>query len=90
MGTIKLIFFSTIEKSFVKFIYLQLIDAKDVIEHKESYPKLMRCMKRKTLRALDRTLNMDIIPIAEGVNLVKFELVNTTGYNIVMTGNDSR
>ncbi|XP_022119890.2 uncharacterized protein LOC110996496 [Pieris rapae] len=65
----------------------KVIDIKDVTERKEYYPKFVRCMKLKTLRAIDRTLNMDIIPIAEGVNLVRFELVDRAGH--VLTGNES-
>ncbi|KAI8424422.1 hypothetical protein MSG28_002921 [Choristoneura fumiferana] len=57
----------------------KLVDVKDVIDHKEYFPKFVRCMKRKTLRALDRSLSTDIVPIAEGVNLVRFEMVDKTG-----------
>ncbi|KAL4707912.1 hypothetical protein ACJJTC_013703 [Scirpophaga incertulas] len=60
----------------------KLVDVKDVIDHKEYFPKFVRCMKRKTLRALDRSLSPDIVPIADGVNLVRFELVDRSG-NIV-------
>ncbi|KAL0832808.1 hypothetical protein ABMA28_000970 [Loxostege sticticalis] len=60
----------------------KLVDVKDVIDHKEYFPKFLRCMKRKTLRALDRSLSPDIVPIADGVNLVRFELVDRSG-NIV-------
>ncbi|XP_060801789.1 uncharacterized protein LOC106134622 [Amyelois transitella] len=57
----------------------KLVDVKDVIDHKEYFPKFIRCMKRKTLRALDRSLSPDVVPIAEGVNLVRFELVDRSG-----------
>ncbi|XP_063533099.1 uncharacterized protein LOC134743537 [Cydia strobilella] len=57
----------------------KLVDVKDVIDHKEYFPKFVRCMKRKTLRALDRSLSTDIVPIAEGVNLVRFEMVDRIG-----------
>lgn len=57
----------------------QLVDVKDVIDHKEYFPKFVRCMKRKTLRALDRSLDLDVVPITEGVNLVRFELVDASG-----------
>ncbi|XP_028178815.1 uncharacterized protein LOC114366220 isoform X1 [Ostrinia furnacalis] len=60
----------------------KLVDVKDVIDHKEYFPKFLRCMKRKTLRALDRSLSPDVVPIADGVNLVRFELVDRSG-NIV-------
>lgn len=52
---------------------------KDVIDHEEYYPKFVRCMKRKTLRALDRCLSPDVVPLADGVNLVRFELVDHSG-----------
>ncbi|KAJ2952129.1 hypothetical protein O0L34_g4407 [Tuta absoluta] len=57
----------------------KLVDVKDVIDHKEYFPKFLRCMKRKTLRALDRSLSPDVVPIAEGVNLVRFEMVDRSG-----------
>nr|XP_034829874.1 uncharacterized protein LOC117987020 isoform X2 [Maniola hyperantus] len=57
----------------------KLVDVKDVIDHKEYYPKFVRCMKRKTLRALDRCLSPDVVPLADGVNLVRFELVDHSG-----------
>ncbi|CAG9133135.1 unnamed protein product [Plutella xylostella] len=60
----------------------KLIDVKDVIDHKEYFPKFVRCMKRKTLRALDRSLGTDVVPLAEGVNLVRFEMVDKSG-NVV-------
>ncbi|XP_045765569.1 uncharacterized protein LOC123867536 isoform X2 [Maniola jurtina] len=57
----------------------KLVDVKDIIDHKEYYPKFVRCMKRKTLRALDRCLSPDVVPLADGVNLVRFELVDHSG-----------
>ncbi|XP_041971194.1 uncharacterized protein LOC121727417 [Aricia agestis] len=57
----------------------KLVDVKDVIDHKEYFPKFVRCMKRKTLRALDRALSPDVVPISDGVNLVRYELVDNTG-----------
>ncbi|XP_037868643.1 uncharacterized protein LOC110385501 isoform X2 [Bombyx mori] len=57
----------------------KLMEVKDVIDHKEYFPKFMRCMKRKTLRAIDRSLSPDVVPIAEGVSLVRFELVDRSG-----------
>lgn len=36
-------------------------------------------MKRKTLKALDRSLSQDVVPIADGMNLVRFELVDDSG-----------
>ncbi|XP_075972036.1 DUF1676 domain-containing protein Osi23 isoform X2 [Anticarsia gemmatalis] len=57
----------------------KLIDVKDVIDHKEYFPKFVRCMKRKTLRALDRSLTPDVVPVADGINLVRFELVDRSG-----------
>ncbi|XP_049870351.1 uncharacterized protein LOC126369829 [Pectinophora gossypiella] len=57
----------------------KLVDVKDVIDHKEYFPKFVRCMKRKTLRALDRSLSPDVVPIADGVNLVRFEMVDRSG-----------
>ncbi|CAH2071269.1 unnamed protein product, partial [Iphiclides podalirius] len=39
-------------------------------------------MKRKTLRALDRSLSLDVVPISEGVNLVRFELVDGSGNTV--------
>ncbi|KAI5644481.1 hypothetical protein NE865_03588 [Phthorimaea operculella] len=65
----------------------KLVDVKDVIDHKEYFPKFLRCMKRKTLRALDRSLSPDVVPIAEGVNLVRFEMVDRSGN--VMNGNET-
>ncbi|CAK1546027.1 unnamed protein product [Leptosia nina] len=65
----------------------QLISVKDEIDHKEYFPKFVRCMKRKTLKGLDRTLSLDLVPIVEGVNLVRFELVDRSG-NFV-TGNET-
>ncbi|XP_026755672.1 uncharacterized protein LOC113515611 [Galleria mellonella] len=65
----------------------KLVEVKDVIDHKEYFPKFIRCMKRKTLRALDRSLTPDIVPIAEGVNLVRFELVDRSGN--IMAENDT-
>ncbi|CAG9795279.1 unnamed protein product [Diatraea saccharalis] len=49
----------------------KLVDVKDVIDHNEYFPKFVRCMKRKTLRALDRSLNPDVVPVADGINLVR-------------------
>lgn len=71
----------TIECLFTDKTYLahQLVDVKDVIDHKEYFPKFVRCMKRKTLRALDRSLSPDIVPVTDGVNLVRFELVDKSG-----------
>ncbi|CAH0605817.1 unnamed protein product [Chrysodeixis includens] len=57
----------------------KLVDVKDVIDHKEYFPKFVRCMKRKTLRALDRSLTPDVVPVADGINLVRFELVDRAG-----------
>nr|XP_021187257.2 uncharacterized protein LOC110374042 [Helicoverpa armigera] len=57
----------------------KLVDVKDVIDHKEYFPKFVRCMKRKTLRALDRSLTPDVVPVADGINLVRFELVDRSG-----------
>ncbi|CAG9559938.1 unnamed protein product [Danaus chrysippus] len=57
----------------------KLVDVKDTIDHKENFPKFVRCMKRKTLRALDRSLNPDIVPIADGINFVRFEIVDPSG-----------
>ncbi|KAJ8727614.1 hypothetical protein PYW07_001733 [Mythimna separata] len=57
----------------------QLVDVKDVIDHKEYFPKFVRCMKRKTLRTLDRSLTPDVVPVADGINLVRFELVDRSG-----------
>ncbi|KAM3967189.1 DUF1676 domain-containing protein Osi23 [Aphomia sociella] len=65
----------------------KLVEVKDVIDHKEYFPKFIRCMKRKTLRALDRSLTPDIVPVAEGVNLVRFELVDRSGN--IMPDNDT-
>ncbi|XP_045532947.1 uncharacterized protein LOC123720396 [Pieris brassicae] len=67
----------------------KVIDVKDLIERKEYYPKFVQCMKLKTLRAIDRTLNMDIIPIAEGVNLVRFELADQAGNVLTVNGSSS-
>lgn len=36
-------------------------------------------MKRKTLRALDRSLTPDVVPVTDGINLVRFELVDRSG-----------
>lgn len=44
-------------------------------------------MKRKTLRALDRSLSPDIVPVTDGVNLVRFELVDKSGN--IMPENDT-
>ncbi|XP_023948800.2 uncharacterized protein LOC112053572 [Bicyclus anynana] len=67
----------------VRFIWRdcskKLIAVKDIIDHKEYYPRFVRCMKRKTLRALDRCLSPDVVPLADGVNLVRFELVDHSG-----------
>lgn len=57
----------------------QLVDVKDAVDRKEYLPKFIRCMKRKTLKALDRSLSSDVVPIADGVNLVRFELVDGSG-----------
>ncbi|XP_013165112.1 PREDICTED: uncharacterized protein LOC106115969 [Papilio xuthus] len=57
----------------------KLVDVKDGVDRKEYFPKFLRCLKRKTLRALDRCLSSDIVPIADGVNLVRFELVDGSG-----------
>ncbi|XP_059046086.1 uncharacterized protein LOC131841778 [Achroia grisella] len=65
----------------------KLVEVKDVIDHKEYFPKFIRCMKRKTLRALDRALSPDIVPVAEGINLVRFELVDRSGN--IMPENDT-
>ncbi|XP_039749758.1 uncharacterized protein LOC120626333 [Pararge aegeria] len=67
----------------------KLVDVKDVIDHKEYYPKFVRCMKRKTLRALDRCLNPDVVPLADGVNLVRFELVDHSGNVLHENGTSS-
>lgn len=64
-----------------------MVDVKDVIDHKEYFPKFVRCMKRKTLRALDRSLSPDIVPVTDGVNLVRFELVDKSGN--IMPENDT-
>ncbi|XP_072940089.1 uncharacterized protein Osi23 [Epargyreus clarus] len=66
----------------------KLVDVKDVIDHKEYFPKFLRCMKRKTLRALDRSLTPDVVPIGDGVSLVRFELVDRSG-NIMPENNTS-
>ncbi|XP_038220250.1 uncharacterized protein LOC119838388 [Zerene cesonia] len=66
----------------------KLADVKDSIESKDLYPKFTRCMKIKTLRALDRSLNLDVIPIADGINLVKFEVVDRSG-NVINADNSS-
>ncbi|CAH2105760.1 unnamed protein product [Euphydryas editha] len=66
----------------------KLVNAKDVIDHKEYYPRFIRCMKRKTLRALDRSLSHDVVPIADGMNLVRFELIDNSG-NILQENNTS-
>lgn len=65
------------------------MEVKDVIDHKEYFPKFMRCMKRKTLRAIDRSLSPDVVPIAEGVSLVRFELVDRSG-NILPENDTNR
>ncbi|CAH0725320.1 unnamed protein product, partial [Brenthis ino] len=57
----------------------KMVAAKDVIDQKDYYPKFVRCIKRKTLRGLDRSLSPDVVPIADGVNLVRFELVDQSG-----------
>ncbi|XP_045535029.1 uncharacterized protein LOC106717753 [Papilio machaon] len=62
----------------------KLVDVKDVVDRKEYFPKFLRCLKRKTLRALDWCLSSDIIPIADGVNLVRFELVDGSGNTMPM------
>ncbi|XP_045493773.1 uncharacterized protein LOC123692965 [Colias croceus] len=66
----------------------KLADVKDSIETMDYYPKFTRCMKRKTLRALDRSLSLDVVPIADGVNLVKFEMVDRSG-NVIHENNSS-
>lgn len=65
------------------------MDVKDVIDHKEYFPKFVRCMKRKTLRALDRSLSTDIVPVTEGVNLVRYEMVDKSG-NVMTMDNETR
>lgn len=75
--------------SFMYIFYIvQLVDVQDVIDHKEYFPKFVRCMKRKTLRAIDRSLSPDVVPVADGVNLVRYELVDKSGN--VMPENDTR
>ncbi|XP_050343454.1 uncharacterized protein LOC126768980 isoform X2 [Nymphalis io] len=54
-------------------------DVKDIIDNKEYYPKFVRCVKRKTLKALDRSLSLDVVPILDGVNLVRFEIIDHSG-----------
>ncbi|OWR52515.1 putative mitochondrial solute carrier [Danaus plexippus plexippus] len=66
----------------------KLVDVKDTIDHKENFPKFVRCMKRKTLRALDRSLNPDVVPIADGINFVRFEIVDPAG-NLLPENNTS-
>ncbi|KPJ19499.1 hypothetical protein RR48_11126 [Papilio machaon] len=62
----------------------KLVDVKDVVDRKEYFPRFLRCLKRKTLRALDRSLSSDIVPIADGVTLVRFELVDGSGNTMTM------
>nr|XP_026496934.1 uncharacterized protein LOC113401294 [Vanessa tameamea] len=52
---------------------------KEIINNKEYYSKFVRCVKRKTLDALDRSLSLDVVPIVDGVNLVRFELIDHSG-----------
>ncbi|XP_068631441.1 uncharacterized protein Osi23 [Battus philenor] len=66
----------------------KLVDVKDVIVYKEYFPKFSRCIKRKTLRALDKSLSTDVVPIVDGVNLVRFELVDASG-NTLLINNSS-
>ncbi|VVD01861.1 unnamed protein product [Leptidea sinapis] len=66
----------------------KLLDDKDIIDRKEFYPKFVRCMKRKTLRALDRSLSFDEVPVADGVTLVRYDLVDRAG-NIVSESHNS-
>ncbi|CAG4993027.1 unnamed protein product [Parnassius apollo] len=54
----------------------KLVDVKGVISPKEHFPKFIGCMKKMTLQALDRSLSSDIVPISDGINLVRFELVD--------------
>ncbi|XP_046963415.1 uncharacterized protein LOC124532525 [Vanessa cardui] len=54
-------------------------DVKEIINNKEYYPKFVRCVKRKSLNALDRSLSLDVVPIVDGVNLVRFELIDHSG-----------
>ncbi|CAH0559013.1 unnamed protein product [Brassicogethes aeneus] len=41
-------------------------------------PRLQDCLKRRSLRALDRTINRDVIEFAEGIALVKDRILNNT------------
>ncbi|XP_050664596.1 uncharacterized protein LOC126965198 [Leptidea sinapis] len=66
----------------------KLLDDKDITDRKEYYPKFVRCMKRKTLRALDRSLSFDEVPVADGVTLVRYDLVDRAG-NIVSESHNS-
>lgn len=69
-------------------ISFQIIDVKDVIDVKDYFPKFMRCMKRKILRALDRSLSTDVVPIFDGMNLVRYEMVDRSG-NVMNNENDT-
>ncbi|CAK1598801.1 unnamed protein product [Parnassius mnemosyne] len=57
----------------------KLLDVKGIIDRKEHFPKFIGCMKIKTLQALDRSLSSDVVPISDGINLVRFELVDGSG-----------
>lgn len=41
----------------------------------EHFGSLVKCAKRKTLRALDKTLSSDVIFLTSGIQLVKYEIV---------------
>ncbi|GBP75968.1 hypothetical protein EVAR_54621_1 [Eumeta japonica] len=60
----------------------KIVDVKVVMDVREYFPKFVRCMKRKTLRALDRSLSTDVVPITDDVHLVRYELVDRSG-NVV-------